>query len=101
LISLTERREQARVEVEPPKSTDVVANSADDKQVDGSHYQTQGEQHWNMMWRLYREAWFVGNITKYVLRYRRKNGIRDLLKAQHYLEKLLELENAEDSAQSK
>lgn len=53
------------------------------------------EQHWDRMWKLYREAWFVGNVTKYVERYRSKNGIDDLKKARHYLDKLIELEEAE------
>jgi hypothetical protein len=53
------------------------------------------EQHWDRMWKLYREAWFVGNITKYTERYRTKNGIKDLLKARHYLDKLIELEEAD------
>jgi hypothetical protein len=78
---------------------EIVA--ANDTQVGGTHYQTdQGEQHWDLMWRLFREAWFVGNITKYVLRYKRKHGIEDLKKAMHYLQKLLELEEA-DAAKSK
>lgn len=70
--------------------------SANATQVGGEHYKTEeGEQHWDRMWRFYREAWFVGNITKYVERYRDKNGIEDLKKAQHYLQKLIELEEAE------
>lgn len=59
------------------------------------HYKKQekeGKQHWDRMWDLYREAWFVGNITKYVERYRDKNGVKDLIKARHYLDKLIELE---------
>lgn len=60
------------------------------------HYKDEGtKQHWDRMWEMYREAWFVGNITKYVERYRKKNGIKDLEKAQHYLQKLIELETAE------
>ncbi len=69
--------------------------AANDTQVGGNHYREAaegGEQHWDKMWRLYREAWFVGNITKYVERYRDKNGVEDLKKAQHYLAKLIELE---------
>ena len=34
-----------------------------------------------------------GNCIKYLARYRDKNGIEDLMKAQHYLSKLIELEN--------
>lgn len=33
-----------------------------------------------------------GNIIKYVTRWRDKNGIKDLLKAKHYIELLIELE---------
>lgn len=72
--------------------------SANDTQVGGSHYRKTGEQHWDRMWRMYREAWFVGNVTKYVERYREKNGLEDLRKARHYLDKLIELEEAEEDA---
>jgi hypothetical protein len=51
-----------------------------------------GQQHWDRAWDLYGEAWFVLNITKYVERYRHKNGMQDLLKARNYLNKLIELE---------
>jgi hypothetical protein len=71
---------------------------ANDDQIGGDHYKQlsqEGVSHWDMMWRLYREAWFVGAVTKYVLRYRKKNGIEDLKKARHYLDKLIELEESE------
>ena len=32
-----------------------------------------------------------GNIVKYVVRYKQKNGLEDLLKAQEYLKRLIEL----------
>jgi len=34
-------------------------------------------------------GWNVGNIIKYVSRYKNKNGIEDLKKAQWYLEDLI------------
>lgn len=34
----------------------------------------------------------VGNIIKYVCRYKYKNGKEDLLKARHYIDLLIELE---------
>jgi hypothetical protein len=34
-----------------------------------------------------------GNIIKYVSRYKRKNGMQDLLKAKHYLEILIAQES--------
>lgn len=36
------------------------------------------------------DAYYVGNIIKYVWRYNHKNGIEDLRKAKHYLEWLIE-----------
>lgn len=70
---------------------------ANERQVGGNHYREiaqEGEQHWDRMWRLFGPAWFIGNITKYVERYQYKDGLRDLEKARHYLDKLLELETA-------
>lgn len=62
----------------------------------GSHYRDQkGQEHWDRAWDKYREAWFVLNITKYVERYRSKDGLQDLLKARQYLDKLIALEEAE------
>ena len=36
-----------------------------------------------------------GNVIKYVTRWRSKGGIKDLEKAKHYLEMLIELESDE------
>ena len=69
--------------------------SANEKQVGGSHYKKGGEEHWDRQWRLYGRGYFVGCITKYVERYHEKNGVQDLQKAQHFLEKLIELETRE------
>lgn len=63
-------------------------------QIGGDHYHRGGEQHWDRMWRLYGRGYFVGCITKYVERYHLKNGIQDLEKARHFLDKLIELEEA-------
>ena len=65
--------------------------SANDKQIAGTHYQTAGGgiQHWD-----YCDAndvpYLESACTKYVLRWREKNGLQDLLKAQHYLQKRIE-----------
>lgn len=37
-------------------------------------------------------GYFEGNVIKYVTRWRDKNGVADLLKARHYIDLLLELE---------
>ena len=72
--------------------------SANDRQIGGSHYKKGGEEHWDRQWRLYGRGYFVGCITKYVERYHEKNGIQDLEKAKHFLDKLIELEGAAMSA---
>lgn len=38
-----------------------------------------------------------GNVIKYVLRHRSKNGLEDLLKAKHYIDLLIEMEYDEDT----
>lgn len=39
------------------------------------------------------EGYLVGNILKYITRYKNKNGKEDLLKAQWYLNKLIQENN--------
>lgn len=75
-------------------------SKANSKQIGGGHYrevaeQTGGEQHWDRMWRLYGRGYFVGSATKYTERYHLKDGKRDLEKAIHFLQKLIELEYPE------
>lgn len=65
---------------------------ANDKQVGGQHYKTDGEQHWDRIYRLYGRGYFVGCATKYLERFHLKNGKEDLEKAIHFIEKLKELE---------
>jgi hypothetical protein len=72
--------------------------SANDKQVGGNHYKKGGEEHWDRQWRLYGPGYFIGCVTKYVERYQDKNGIQDLQKAVHFLEKLIELEQRKADA---
>ena len=72
--------------------------SANDTQVGGNHYRQAAslgnEQHWDRQWRLHGRGYFIGQITRYVERYHLKNGLQDLDKAQHYIQKLKELEEA-------
>ena len=61
-------------------------------QVGGTHYNKYKDfQPWDA-WRLWNLNAFQGAILKYVVRYRDKNGIEDLKKARHYLDKLIECE---------
>lgn len=60
-------------------------------QVGGSHYKDLNIQpveyiHANGV------GYFEGNVIKYVSRWRAKNGIKDLEKARHYIDLLIELE---------
>lgn len=73
--------------------------SANDRMVGGTHYKAKSgeEEHWDRVYRLYGPGYFVGNITKYVERYHKKDGVKDLEKAAHYVQKLIELETARPS----
>lgn len=60
-------------------------------QIDGSHYKDKVIQpivyiHANNM------GFCDGNVVKYITRYKEKNGKKDLEKAKHYIELLIELE---------
>ena len=73
--------------------------SVDKSQVGGKHYKEDKIQHWNVML-ANGFPYMEGQIIKYVWRWRRKNGIEDLRKARHFLEKLIDYEMTEgaDSA---
>ncbi len=64
-------------------------SNANDKQVSGSHYRS-AIQHWDYVW-ANELNYFEAQVTKYVTRARKKNGVEDLKKAQHFLEKYIEL----------
>lgn len=68
---------------------------ANDAQVGGTHYQRarglcphcgQEIQHWDLY---ANQPYLIGQITKYVTR--EKNGLQDLEKAAHFLQKLVEV----------
>jgi hypothetical protein len=58
-------------------------------QVGGSHYQSAYES-WDFILDVFGGDFFLGNASKYVTRNRKKNGVEDLRKAVHYLEKYQE-----------
>ena len=62
---------------------------ANDKQVAGTHYRSE-IQHWDFVVANDLD-YFQGQITKYVTRWKKKNGLSDLLKAQHFLDKYIEI----------
>lgn len=63
--------------------------SANERQVGGEHYKS-GIQHWDFV-ASRGMSYLGGQITKYAMRWRRKNGAEDIEKAVHFLEKLIEV----------
>jgi hypothetical protein len=63
---------------------------ANNKQVAGNHYK-KPIQPWDYI-HANGIGYLAGNVIKYVSRYQDKNGLEDLYKAKHYLEKLIEEE---------
>lgn len=62
-----------------------------DHQEGGSHYKKMAIQPIDFIY--FNNIPFIeGNIIKYILRHRKKNGLEDLKKAKHYLEILIEKE---------
>jgi len=66
---------------------------ANERQVGGDHYRSS-IQHWDYVWANNLD-YFQGQITKYVTRWRSKNGLADLEKARHFLDKYIELVSRE------
>jgi hypothetical protein len=59
------------------------------KQVGGSHYKNYKIQPVEFI--IKNNIGFVeGNIIKYILRFKEKGGVQDLLKAKHYIELLID-----------
>lgn len=68
------------------------AKGANGVQVGGDHYRKYGAlQPWDT-WLPWNLNGFQAAILKYVVRYRDKEGVEDLKKARHFLDKLIELE---------
>jgi len=69
---------------------------ANDRQEGGSHYKSFKYETWDVIldWNL---GYLDGNAVKYLSRWKLKNGIEDLKKARHYLDKLIETLEAERS----
>lgn len=66
-----------------------MSTYANSYQIGGAHYRTS-MQHWDLV----AEAglgYFDGQVTKYVSRWRLKNGTQDIQKAKHFAEKYHEL----------
>ena len=68
-----------------------MSESALDIQVDGSHYKNMAIQ--PIVYIYANQMPFIeGNIVKYISRWKNKNGIKDLEKARHLIDMLIEFE---------
>jgi hypothetical protein len=65
-----------------------LVGSVNQQQVGGGHYKLRAFQHWDFVL-ANGLGYFEGQITKYICRWREKNGVVDLEKAMHYLAKLI------------
>lgn len=71
-----------------------MADKANQRQVGGQHYKHgDHEEHWDRAWRLKYDP-FQYIITKWIERWRDKGGVEDLKKAQHAIQKYIELVEA-------
>jgi hypothetical protein len=65
------------------------------KQIGGDHYERLVTEPFDVMKANFSkeelEGYFLGNILKYVMRYKHKNGVEDLKKASTYLDELIAL----------
>jgi hypothetical protein len=66
--------------------------TADDMQVGGDHYMDKAIQPWDYII-ANNLGYLEGNIVKYISRWKDKGGVDDLRKAQHYLAKLIEVQD--------
>lgn len=65
--------------------------SANDVQIGGDHYkQFKGMEPWDVItgWNL---GYLDGTALKYIARWKHKNGVQDLEKAVHFLQKAIEV----------
>ena len=64
--------------------------TANEKQVGGDHYKVKPIQPWDFI-AANNLDFFQGAVVKYVCRYKDKDGLKDLEKAKHYIEKMIEM----------
>lgn len=67
--------------------------NANARQVGGDHYKKAAIEPWDYI--VANNMGFLdGSVVKYVTRFRSKDGIKDLEKARHFIDKLIEVEAA-------
>ena len=73
-------------------------SEANKTQVAGNHYKPtdpRAQEHWDIV-RYHGLDYFQAAITKYVMRHKNKNGLQDLKKARHFLDKYIEIVEEDD-----
>ncbi len=73
----------------------VNSTDVNSYQISGNHYKVVKYQPWDVVldWEL---GYLDGTALKYISRWKKKNGLEDIRKAIHFLEKLLEVEEAKN-----
>lgn len=66
---------------------------ANETQIGGQHYKSS-IQHWDFV-AANKIPYLEAMIIKYLTRWRKKNGVEDLYKAKHFMQKLFETENVD------
>ena len=65
--------------------------TANEEQVGGGHYKGQKVEHWDFVM-MHDIPYMEAQVIKYMMRWRKKNGVEDLRKAEHFIRKLIEVE---------
>lgn len=65
-------------------------SKANERQVGGGHYGGGKHQHWDIVVE-HELNYFEAQILRYVMRCRKKQGLEDLEKAKHFIEKYIEV----------
>jgi hypothetical protein len=70
----------------------TLASLANTRQVGGDHYKGDGTlvEHWDIAI-MHKMDFFQYQVTKYVMRWKKKNGVKDLEKAMHFIQKYIEV----------
>lgn len=99
-VYILRKQVRAEAEAEPEATDDFVVKYIDNapasnRQVGGSHYKDMAVEPWTVVdsWPLeQRTGYYRGNALKYLMRMGTKDSASsDVAKAQHYMEKLLEV----------
>ena len=82
-----------RIDTIGQNGNDGLHYQAASQQVGGRHYADMAIQPFHYI-HLNGIGFAEGNVIKYVSRWRNKNGLEDLKKARHFLDMLIEMEEA-------